>query len=367
MTKEGKKIYFLTPTDEIGASSRYRVYQFIPCFKNIECEIYPFMNKETYQSFKSGKMKSVLFKMPLLLGRRWKQIFQIPKKSVVFVHRDIIPFGPMILEKILRLKKCQIILDLDDAVYCNEIEEISSKKNRFLYKLKYGKRFDHAIKNASCVICGNQYIEKHCQSLNTNTMIIPTLIDTDLIKFQSKNFHHKELVIGWIGNPGNTNYIYNILKQVDIPRKTPIKFVLIGARKFDTSIFQHINIEFYNWSLESEYEILRKCDIGVMPLNDSEWSRGKCGLKLLQYMAVGIPGLASAVGVNQEIIQEGKNGWIVKDNDWNQAIDIIIQNQKHLKEMSSFCREYVEKNYSIHRYITTYDHLFQKYLKEASK
>lgn len=354
------KVYFLTPNDEIGASSRYRVYQFLNYLENIEYEIYPFLPSDIYKDFKNGNVLKMLINVPLLIIKRVKLIFRIKKGSLLFIHRDIVPFGPMIFEKIFKLKKCKIILDLDDAVYCDEIEEISSKKNKILYKFKYGKRFDNSIKRANLVICGNKFIEKHVRTFNENTIIIPTVIDTETIQVKTKFENKNKIVIGWIGNPGNTDYIYNVLKQVDKKRSIKLCFILIGARKFDTSEFENIEIKFYDWSQKSEYDLLRQCDIGIMPLKDSEWSKGKCGLKLLQYMAVGIPGIGSDVGVNSDIIIEGKNGWIVKNNDWNEAIDKVIKNKDNLEKMSTFCRTFVEKNYSINRYKNLYNKILKK-------
>lgn len=345
-----QKVYFITPNDEMGASSRYRVYQFLNYLENIEYEVFPFLTKDIYREFKNGSSVKMLIKVPLLIIKRIKLLFSIKNKSLLFIHRDIIPFGPMIFEKIFKLKKCKIILDLDDAVYCNNIEEISSKKNRILYKFKYGKRFDSAIKNADLVVCGNKYIEEHAKKINKSTIIIPTVIDTDNIKVKHVNKIRDKVIIGWIGNPGNTKYIYDVLKQIDKRRKIQVHFILIGAKKFDISEFHNIKINFYDWNIKTEYELLKKCDAGIMPLNDSEWSKGKCGLKLLQYMAVGIPGIGSDVGVNNQIIIEDKNGWLVKNNDWNSAIDKLIENKEKLSKMSIFCRNFVEKNYSINAY-----------------
>ncbi len=358
------KVYFITPTDEMGASSRYRVYQYLNYLENIEYEVYPFLTEKIYNEFKKGNIFKLLIKVPFLILKRIKLVFKIKKGSLLFVHRDIIPFGPMIFEKIFKFKKCKIILDLDDAVYCKETKEISSKKNRFLYKFKYGKRFDKTIKNANLVICGNKFIENHAKRINSSTVIIPTVIDTEKIKVK-KYFNTKnKLTISWIGNPGNTKYIYDVLTQIDKKRKTELCFILIGAQKFDTSIFKNIKISFYDWNIKTEYELLRKSDIGIMPLKDSEWSKGKCGLKLLQYMAVGIPGIGSNVGVNSDIIIEGKNGWLVKNNNWNQIIDEVIKNQHKLKNMAVFCRKFVENNYSINHYKSIYNKILIQIAKE---
>lgn len=345
------KVIFLTPTDQIGASSRYRVYQYLDYLdKDIKYEVYPFMNEETYIKFKTGKNINVILNLPSLLIRRVKLLFKITKEDIVFIHRDIIPFGPMLFERILKLKGCKLILDLDDAVYCNQIDEISNNKNKFMYKMKYGKRFDKSIKLVDVVVCGNKFIENHVKKINDNTIIVPTVIDTNKMKIMEK-VNNNILTIGWIGNPGNTGYIYRILKEIDKECSGPLNAILIGAKKFETDEFNNIKIMFYDWNLEKEYEYLNKCDVGLMPLNKSEWSEGKCGLKLLQYMAIGKPGIASDVGVNSEIIVEDKNGWIVSDEkDWIKIIKYLQNNYEKIKPMEDYCRKFVEDNYSINKW-----------------
>lgn len=308
-----KKIKFLTPTAEKGASSRYRVYQYVEYLTDIfECEIYPFMSDTTYTNFKNGSMIFVILTLPfLILKRIFVIFFKIHKNDIVFLHRDILPFGPMILEKILKLKGAKLIFDLDDAIYSTEIDEISNKKNRFMYNLKYGKRFDTTIKISDLVICGNEFLLDHCEKINKNCILIPTTVDTNKIK--PKNCFNKDInniTVGWIGNPGNTKYVTNILNELDRfaqKKHIRIKLNMIGARDFDSSMYKNLDIRFLEWSLETEYRNLRECDVGIMPLNDSEWSKGKCGLKLLQYMAVGMIVVANDVGCNKDIVVDGKN------------------------------------------------------------
>lgn len=260
------------------------------------------------------------------------------------------------MERILKLKGVKLIFDLDDAIYSTQIDEISNKKNKFIYKLKYGKRFDVTIKIADLVICGNKYILEYCGKLNSNCIVIPTTVDTN--KIQMKKHFNKDInniTIGWIGNPGNTKYVTDILNELDEVARInhiKIKFNMIGAKKFDSSRFENLDINFLEWNLETEYNNLRECDLGIMPLNDSEWSKGKCGLKLLQYMAVGMTAIANDVGCNKDIIIEGENGYLVSKNvSWQDAVNKYIENIDKSEEMGKFARKFVEENYSINSVI----------------
>lgn len=362
-----KKIKFITPTGIMGASSRYRVYQYIEYLENeYVCEVYPFLPDDVYKQFKEGKNNKFILQVPKLIIKRLNLLVKCKKGDILFLHRDIIPFGPMIMERILKLKGCKIILDLDDAVYCNDVSEISNKKNRLLYKLKYGKRFDTSIKLADVVICGNRFIEKHVQQYNSNTIIIPTTIDTNKVEYKPIKKEESNFKICWIGNQGNTNYVLNILPEINKVAKEKrknIQIILIGAKKIETKNFKNLDIKIYPWNIETEYSLLRICDVGIMPLNDSEWSRGKCGLKLLQYMAVGVPGIATKVGINQEIIQEGRNGFLIKSNkpeEWGQIISKVIDEKSNLKEMGKYCRNFVEERYSVNEWKKKMQELLEK-------
>ena len=345
-----KKIIFITPTDNIGASARYRVYQYLEYLPNeILYTVYPFMSNNDYFNFKKNKKLRIFIKMPLLLLKRCKLILKCKKNDIIFLHRDIIPFGPIFFERILKLKGCKIILDLDDAVYSKNIDEISSG-NKLLYKLKYGKRFDSLIKIVDSVLCGNKYIYEHCIQYNKKCTILPTVIDTEKVKVRNVNMKKNgEITIAWIGNPGNSNYVLAILDQInEYFKNSTIKcnLKLIGAKNINKK-YSHINIIQKQWNLCTEYEELYECDFGIMPLLDTEWSKGKCGAKILQYFASGMPALASNVGVNNEIIDDGINGFVVKDNNWYEGIDKMVKKYTDLDKMGKNGRKKVEDKYSI--------------------
>jgi glycosyltransferase involved in cell wall biosynthesis len=346
------KIKFITPNGIIGASSRYRVYQYIEYLEKdgYACEVYPFLPDNVYKQFKKGKNIRVILAVPWLVIKRLQLLYKCKKNDILFIHRDIIPFGTMIIERLLKWKGCKIILDIDDAIYSNDISEISNRKNKLLYKFKYGKRFNTSIKLANIVICGNRFIDKYAQLYNRNTVIIPTVIDTNKVLYKPIKKDKDKFKICWIGNPGNTDYVINILPGIDkIAKDRNIKIILIGAKKIEQK-FNNIEIKVYPWDIKTEYELIRKCDIGIMPLNDSEWSKGKCGLKLLQYMSVGIPVIASNIGVNEDIVKEGKNGFLVNSNkteQWAKTILNVVDKKNDLGKMQQYCRNFIEEKYSV--------------------
>ncbi|WP_312098329.1 glycosyltransferase family 4 protein [Niallia sp.] len=354
------KILFFTPTAEIGASSRYRVYQYIEYLekKGHDCTVKPFLTDDLYKKWKSNSLGNILLKMPIMIIKRFFDCLFVKKYDVVVIHRDIFPFGPLIFEKIIRIFNKNIVIDIDDAVFTTETEEISGS-NKLLYKLKYGTRFNASFKDSSMVICGNDFLEDYVSKYNVNTVIVPTVVDTNHIIPREYSIINKKspnyVTIGWVGNPGNSSYlnqlttIFSEINKFNLDVKIKLKF--IGAKEEIKNSFPDFDVEVEKWSLDTEYEMLRQCDIGIMPLNDSNWSKGKCGLKLLQYMAVGIPVIASPIGVNNEIVINDYNGFLAYEKDeWVEKITTLIQNPELRMKLGVNGRSFVEKFYSLEKW-----------------
>ncbi|WP_170932796.1 glycosyltransferase [Desulfosporosinus sp. FKB] len=362
-----KRIVFFVPCEDMQASSRYRVYHFLPYLGDeFDFQVLPLMSNEDYVYFKSaGKMKLAL-KLPFMYLKRISEINRIDKDALVFIHRDVVPFGPMFLEKKLSKRGNKIILDLDDAVFVDETSEIS-RGNGLLYKLKYGKRFDTTIRLADHILCGNSFLEKHCNLYNNKTTIFPTLIDTNKIKAKEEYINDiDKLQIVWIGNPGNTSYIYTVLdglnKVITNHNIANCTLLLIGASyeiEKESSNY-NFNIVVKDWNIATEYDEIRSSDFGIMPLFDTDWSRGKCALKALQYYAGGIPVLASNVGTNKDVVVSEKNGFLVDGDDWEKGFESMINNYDRFEEMGRFARKYLEEEYSINANIDTLKNILRE-------
>jgi glycosyltransferase involved in cell wall biosynthesis len=347
------KILFFTPTAELGASSRYRVYQYKNSLESEghTCTIKPLLSNELYGLWKSKKKIKLIAILPALFIKRLQQSLSAFKYDLVIIHRDVFPFGPMFFEKIIRKLNKNIIIDIDDSVFTSEIEEIGSNQ-KFIYKLKYGKRFYTGFKIARMVICGNEFLQKNVNLVNPNTVIVPTVVDTNNIKPKSGTKDSNYITIGWVGNPGNSEYLKqlsNVLNNINnIGLKKRVKLKFIGANEGIKDYFNNIEIEVNSWSLDNEYDMLRECDIGIMPLMDSTWSKGKCGLKLLQYMAVGIPVIASPVGVNEKIVIDNYNGYLAaNEREWIEKLVLLMNDEEEMVRLGRNGRSFVEKYYSL--------------------
>lgn len=303
-----KKLLMLTDGNFDHPSSRIRGVQYIPL---LEKEGYKVLWLPRVPSRKKGIHKFIfpIQKRINILLRIWYVVFyrfEIVYNQRLFLNKFLI--------KILKRKKTRILFDFDDAIY------ISSKKNA---KIKT----DRMIITADKVIVSNEILFQYSTKLNKSTEIITTPIDTDRIFPVLKKEEGKTLNIGWIGSFWTTQYLQEIEKPLrEISKTIKIKLILVGADKNyqpEGIDFQHLD-----WSLDKENEYLQNFDIGVMPLTDDEFSAAKGGYKILQYMAVGIPTIASPVGINKKIIIEEQTGYLAKNsNEWIKYILELANNK----------------------------------------
>jgi glycosyltransferase involved in cell wall biosynthesis len=247
----------------------------------------------------------------------------------------------------LRLLNKKIIFDLDDALY----EEHSTIKpsifslNNLFFKLRKNNLIK-MLKYAKSVTVTTPYLAEYVKNFNQNVHIITGPIDSSLYT-PSKKDHGNKIVIGWIGSPVTTKYVEDISEVfIKLQKKySNIEFHLIGAKKFD---LENVNIKFLDWSEETETELLSDFDIGIMPLTDDKWSKGKGGLKILQYFAMSIPVVCSPIGINNQLIMQGKNGFGAKSTeDWIVSLETLINNEDLRKEMGMNGRKQLEENYDL--------------------
>ena len=339
------KVLFWVPYPTEGASNRYRVEQFLPYLKQagIKYTLHPFWSSAAFEVlYKEGRylkkmcffFKGALFRISDILG--------IDKYDVVFIHREAFSVGGVFLEGILSALKKPFIFDFDDAIFLPS----SSRHNSFMEKLKNPQKITKIIRLSSSVIAGNAYLADFALRYNPNVSIIPTCIDTDRY-YPEQPRHNEEVTIGWIGSVTTLNFL-KILEKVFIrlsERFPQVKFKIIGGI---FSINGLSNITSIPWSMESEMEELKSFDIGIMPMPDNEWTRGKCGFKAILYMSMAIPCVCSAVGVNKEIIVDGKNGFLAEtEEDWLNKLSLLIEDSHLRKRIGDEGRSAVQERYSV--------------------
>ena len=344
--KKTIQILVLTRYERLGASSRLRILQYIPHLerKNINFQVQSFFtNSDLEQKYSTGKYSFLTIVKSYL-----KRIFVLLRKNkfdLIWIEKEALPWIPYIFEKIL-LKNKPYILDIDDAWF-----HIYDLHKNFLVRYFLGNRLDMLMRESSTVICGNKYLQERAFSaLAKNVKIIPTVVDLDRYNstklVTNKNDNNENVTsIVWIGSPSTVKYLDVISKTlIKLSQKTRIKLIVIGA----TYHLQNIDVSCIKWSEDTEIYSIKLGDIGIMPLYESAWESGKCGYKLIQYMACSLPVIGSPVGVNTEIIEHSKNGFLASTEDeWESYFKILISDINLQKKYGDHGFKTVEEKYSL--------------------
>lgn len=336
------KVLFFTKYTRIGASSRLRTYQFFPHFEvnGIKCEVRPLFNDQYLDELYRKKVVSKLNVAKAYMVRFFT-LFTIPRYEAVVIEKELFPFFPPFFELLLSWLGVKYIVDYDDAIFHNYDTHSNKAVRIFL-----GKKIATVMKYSSLVVAGNNYLRDYAIAARSkNVVVIPTVIDTS--QYITKDFNaQSEVIIGWIGSPTsfhNLEIITPVLQK--ICEAHSVKLHLIGSYG-SVGLLNHEII--LPWTEESEVELIKQCDIGIMPLKDDLWQKGKCGYKLIQYMGCALPVVGSPVGANDDIIKEGVNGYKPKSaQEWEKALEELITNKQLRITMGLQGRRLVEEKYSL--------------------
>lgn len=268
-----------------------------------------------------------------------------PWFDYIFIHREVAPIGPPIFEWLFtKAFQKKIIYDFDDTIWLTDkVNEQKIEK-----WLRWRGKVGLICKWSYRVSCGNAYLAAYSRQFNSNTHINPTTIDTNQKHNRTKPLAAKTfLTIGWTGSHSTLKYLLGlekILAQLEA-KFEQIRFLVIADKRPPLELKR---LDFIYWNRQTELEDLLKMDIGVMPLPDDEWTKGKCGFKALQYMALEIPAVASPVGVNNEIITHGINGFLCKtDEEWFDCLERLINDPILRNKIGAEGRKKVMSNYSV--------------------
>lgn len=332
MKRPLSKVLFIVPYPVRHApSQRFRVELYEPYLQEagIAYDIAPFMDAKTWTLlYRQGSAIQKALGIAKGFLRRIKTVlFDIHKYDCVFIHREAAPLGPPIFEWIIaKLWRKKVIYDFDDAIWIPN----TSRENSLAGILKAFWKVKHICKWSHSVIGGNQFLCDYAAHFNKNTVLIPTCVDMTRMHNKTKVHHDGTVVIGWTGSHSTLPYLADVMDVLQYTEtKFSTKFIVIANRKPDLPLH---NWEYIEWNEHTEIEDLLRIDIGIMPLTDDKWSEGKCGFKLIQYLALGIPAVASPVGVNKTIIEQGVNGYTCKTkHEWKDALEKLISDANFRK------------------------------------
>lgn len=276
--------------------------------------------------------------------RRFNILASVIDYDIVFIHRELAPLGPPLFEWVIaKLFRKKIVYDFDDAIWLTDV-----KGEAWLPKiLRSRSKVKSIIRWSYTISCGNEFLCNYARQFNTRVKYNPTTIDTTYHRPIEQSKKVNELIIGWTGSHSTLKYLDSIVPVIKhLGKKYPdLVFMVIANKKPDIEVS---NLSFITWNEKSEIEDLSKIDIGIMPLPDDEWSKGKCGFKLLQYMALEKPSVASPVGVNTTIITNGKDGLICQSpNEWIAALEKLIVDPQLRTRLGKEGRRKVEDSYSV--------------------
>jgi glycosyltransferase involved in cell wall biosynthesis len=360
-----KKILFITGHRKDRApNQRFRFEQYLDYLNThgFECTVSPLIANvaEDKLFYSRGNYLKKLPLGALLALRRVRDVVRSGRYDIVFIAREAFITGSVFFEKLLSLKNTKIIFDFDDAIWM----DVVSVNNKKFSWLKDGNKTANIIRLSDLVIAGNAYLAEYAEKFNSNVHIIPTTIDTQ--KYQPAYRTNKQsITIGWSGSVSTIEHFQHAvpaLKAIKEKYREKVQFKVVGDANFRDDALQ---IKGEPWRSETEIANLQAMDIGIMPLPNDEWTKGKCGLKGLQYMALEIPTVMSAVGVNKEIIQDGENGFLAEHTDeWVNKISRLVDDEQLRLRVGKAGRDTVVKAYSVISQEEKYLKIFQSILHQ---
>lgn len=340
----------LSPVPEEGAGCRFRIAQYVPALEaaGIEVTISPFFTPEFFRLvYRKGHAlrKTALFASRAL--DRLRTVARRTRYDVIFIYREAFPVGPAIIERLLsRTPGVAMIYDFDDAVYLPN----TSDANRAIAMLKWPGKVPGILRRSDCVIAGNEHLAAYARRYASVVRVIPTCVDTT--KFVPRDREHgsggaEPPVLGWIGTPTTAPYLLTLapaLQQLARTRRFVLRVCGAGA----PIAMPGVQVENVSWTLDGEVALFNGCDIGVYPLTDDEWARGKCGFKGIQFMACGVPVVAAPIGVNREIIADGVNGLLAATPaEWVEKLERVIDDAALRAALGAAGRRTIERDYSL--------------------
>lgn len=292
--------------------------------------------------------------------KRQNDVKRLDEFDIVFVQREAFMTGTTLFERKFAKSKAKLIFDFDDSIWLSNV----SDANRKLNFLKDPKKTSRIIKLSDQIIAGNEYLADYARQFNSEVSIIPTTIDTEAYRPEGESVGDT-VTIGWSGSITTIQHFSEaipVLTRIKEKYGEGVKIKVIGDCNYR---HEPLGVQGQPWRADTEIADLCEMDIGIMPLPDDEWAKGKCGLKGLQYMALSIPTIMSPVGVNTEIIEHGKNGMLASSTDeWFDALSQLIDDAALRKQIGEAGRQTVEDKYSVHAHVRSYLDVFDALLGE---
>lgn len=349
-----KKILVVCPHPvNTAPGQRLKYEQYFNTWENAgyEITVTPFMSPDFWNIvYKKGNFFKKIIYTFQGYKKRITDIMHLKKYDVVYIFLWVTPFGWPLFEYLFYKRNKNIIYDIDDLVYLGH----SSKANRFFKIIKGQKKMPYLMAKAKHVIVCTPMLEAYARKFNSLVSDISSTINTDIYVPVNTYTQSNPIVLGWSGSHSTAPYL-KLLAPVllRLAKVRNFKLIVMGDANFNIDGLQQIQA--LDWSEEIELKTLQSFDIGLYPLPDEPWVHGKSGLKALQYMALGIPAIATAIGANYRIIEHGISGILVHNEDeWFYQLCKLIDNAAYRKQIGLAGRARVEAYYSVNANMSKY-------------
>lgn len=340
------KVLYLPRYERLGSSSRVRGYQYLPWLRaaGLEVSVAPLL-PDTYLTALYGQRRPSTAGILAAYLRRLATLMQSRRFDVLWLEKEAFPWLPGLFDTLMLGRRIPYLVDFDDAIFHRYDQHRSAWVRSLL-----GDKIDSIMRRAAVVTCGNEYLAERAQQAGARRVeILPTAIDLERYPSaprSSRLGRDGTPVIGWIGTPATEHY----LEQVRAPllrvcQHDRAQVRLIGARQ---PAWSDLPLQVVPWSEATEVEQISGLDVGIMPLLDAPWERGKCGYKLIQYMGCGLPVVATPVGINREIVEHGHNGFLANTSAaWEQALVTLVGDAAMRERMGAAGRAKVMRAFSV--------------------
>jgi glycosyltransferase involved in cell wall biosynthesis len=349
---------------DTSPGQRYRLEQWEPLLRErgVEITYAPFEDEELHSIvYKPGRMGKKLQLVTRNLARRLATIGKARNYDLVYILREAALLGPPVFERLLAQQRVPFVFDFDDAIFVS----YRSPSNGYLSYLKFASKTKTICRLASHVMVGNPYLAEYAGAVNDNVTVVPTTIDTEKYRVPPQKTTDGPLVIGWTGSFSTVQHLDTLRGALKKLAETEqFRLRVIGTPTYELA---PVDVEAMQWRAATELEDLYAIDIGVMPLPDDNWSKGKCGLKALQFMALGIPTICSPVGVNTDIIQDNENGFLaMTEDEWVDKLRRLLKSAELRRRLGNAGRTTVEEKYSAAIQAPRVYEIFKSVLRDAN-
>ena len=353
-----KRIAFIVQQPKrVSPGQRFRLELWEPVLREhgFEGDTFPFLNDKTRAIiYKPGNTLKKIAGVLSGFGRRIALMFHLSGYDYVMIQREITPIGPPVFEWIVtKLLRKNVIYDFDDAIWIQN----STAENKLASWFKAVWKVKYICKWSTRISGGNEYLCNYAKQYNDNVVLLPTCVDTERGHNKLKQHGDHRPVIGWTGSHSTLFYLNDITPVLkELKKEIDFEFLVIADKKPELDLE---GWQFIKWNAATEQEDLLKMDVGIMPLKPDAWSEGKCGFKLIQYMALGIPAVTDPIGVNKKIVDDGLNGYVCHTKEeWKQRLKLLLTSVELRKQFGREGRKKIVDHYSVRSQTNVFLSLF---------